>query len=230
MDVRGMDMEASSLYPLFVNMADEKCLVVGGGEVAERRIEGLLEAGARVDVISPEVTPVIQVWALEGRIRYISRPYDGERDGRDAVLIYAATDDATVNEQVVRDSRSRRQWVNRVDLQESGNVYIPASFTRGLLHIAVSTSGASPGMAVKIKQQLEKEYGPEYGEALDWIHSVRKKILKVVRNRQKRRRLLQDIIELDPVLLIREHRHIELDQIVEQWLQQTMDEQTEEDV
>jgi precorrin-2 dehydrogenase/sirohydrochlorin ferrochelatase len=150
-------------YPVFLDLRGARCLVVGGGKVARRKVEGLLEAGAAVTVVAPVVVPLPAGVEIHRR-GYISEDLDG------VTLVIAATDDPVLNARVSHEARARGMWVNVVDDPEQCTVVFPAVVRRGALQIAISTSGASPTLARRLREALEVAYGPEYGEltALLW--------------------------------------------------------------
>jgi precorrin-2 dehydrogenase/sirohydrochlorin ferrochelatase len=216
MDVMVNAMDQYQPYPLFVNLGGFTCLIVGGGKVAERKTKALLEAGAIVHVVSPAVTVQIAKWADSGQLVWNKREYDGKMDGLEAVLVYATTDQPEVNERVVEDAIRRRQWVNRVDQPESGNFIVPAKVNKGRLQIAISTSGASPTMAMQIKRQLDNEYGPEFELALDWLHTKRLEIQHRINQAPKRHKLLRILAELEPARYFKNQQEQELEVKAEQ--------------
>ena len=147
-------MKTSRYYPVFLDVADHPCLVVGGGPVAEGKVAGLLAAGARVTVVSPTVTARLAGWAAEGRVLHLAREYRaGDVEGRRLALV--ATDDATVTRAVVADGRARSVWVNAADQPARCDFILPAVIRRGRLTVAVSTGGASPAAARAIREELE---------------------------------------------------------------------------
>lgn len=153
--------EVSPYYPIFVNIGGKKCLVVGGGEVALRKVQALLEHDANVEVVSPVLCPELSRMAREGTIQALERDYKPE-DLQDALIAIAATDDAKANESVAAEARRRGILVNVVDDPQHSDFIAPSYFRRGDVTIAVSTSGRSPALARKIRSELEKQFGTEY--------------------------------------------------------------------
>lgn len=144
----------SAYYPVFLDLTDRPVLVVGGGPVAEGKVEGLLAASANVTVVSPTVTPRLAGWVAAGRIEYLPRPYqDGDVAGRRLALV--ATDDPTVSGAVAAEGRERGIWVNAADEPARCDFILPAVIRRGRLVVAVSTGGASPAAARAIREELE---------------------------------------------------------------------------
>ena len=163
-------------YPICLDISGRPCLVVGGGRVAERKVAGLLEAGAKVTVVSPETTAAIEELARTGRVALIRRAVRPE-DIRDVALVIAATDDRQVQAMVHREAEARGILVNVADVPEFCSFILPARVQRGDLSIAVSTSGASPALAKRIRERLEGEFGPEYGPLLAIMAALRCRVL-----------------------------------------------------
>ena len=171
--------------PIFLDLTGRKCLVVGGGEVAARKVASLLEAGAEVLVISPVVTPALASLAEQGTIRYQPRKcVQGDMAGM--VLVYAATDDPDLHQRLYAEARGRGIPINVADVPALCTFIAPAVLSRGALKIAVSTSGASPGMAKRIVDQLGGLFGPEYGLALEILRAARHHLKSVEPNLQTR--------------------------------------------
>ncbi len=148
-------------FPVFLELAGRRCLVVGGGLVAERRVEGLLAAGAAVTVISPALTPRLAALASEGRISHEPRGYrTGDLDGVD--LAFAATDRGEVNAALAAEGHARGVWVNASDDPANCTFILPALVRRGDLTVAVSTGGTSPALARAIREELERYLTAEY--------------------------------------------------------------------
>jgi len=148
-------------YPLYLEMNRRRCLVVGGGAVAERKIASLLESGAEVTVISPDVTVVIARWSKNHSIQFHARRYQrGDVNGHE--LIFVATNDDAVNAQVHQDGKSQGIWVNAADDPEHCDFILPSVLRRGDLTVAVSSGGNSPALARTIREDLEGYFTQEY--------------------------------------------------------------------
>jgi len=164
-------------YPVFLEMKDRPCVVVGGGTVAERKVEGLLAAGARVTVISPELTPALAALKEEGQLRHIARPYrEGDLEGYEVAV--AATDDGAVNAEVAAEGRSAsgRIWVNTVDDPPNCDFILPSVIRRGDIVIAASTGGASPALARRLREELEAFLSEDYGPLAELLQEVRQEL------------------------------------------------------
>lgn len=153
------------------------CIVVGGGSVASRKVAGLLEAGASVTVISPVLDESIQSFAAQGLIRWIARPYQ-EGDLAGAFLVIAATDDPQVNHAIFAEAEQHHLLVNVVDDPQHSNFILPAQVRRGDLSIAISTGGASPALARRLREKLEAEIAPEYAQLIQLLAELRPKLIE----------------------------------------------------
>ncbi len=158
--------------PIFLDVTGRRCLVIGGGEVAARKVPSLLEAGADVVVVSPSLVDALADLARQGRIRHTKREYEAG-DIAGAALVYAATDDARLHRRLYAEARGRAIPINVADVPALCTFITPAVLTRGSLTIAVSTEGASPAMAKRIITRLERLFGPEYGLALEVLRAAR---------------------------------------------------------
>ena len=191
-------MTSPRYYPVFLNLKGKKCVVVGGGRVAERKVLSLLESGADITVISPELTKRLRkesvkslkrAKASKGNLRHISREYK-KGDIRNAFLAIAATDSMETNKKVSADAPN---LINVVDAPSLCNFIAPSVVRRGPLTIAISTSGVSPSIAKAIRKELEKLYGPKFGRRLDSIKKIRTKALSEIKDKKKRERFLKKL-------------------------------------
>ncbi len=181
-------------YPILMDLQGRRVLVVGGGAVAERKALTLLEFGAHVDVVSREISPSLQALFEEGGIRWVGRDFeDSHLDG--AVLVIAATDEPEANRHVSAACHSRGIPVNVVDQPADCSFIVPAVVRRGDLILAVSTSGRSPALARALREELEKRFGPEYGDFLAVMGSVREHVLSLRLNQADNRALFQKLVQ-----------------------------------
>jgi precorrin-2 dehydrogenase/sirohydrochlorin ferrochelatase len=172
--------------------------VIGGGRVAEKKMDGLLAAKAKVTVVSPEVTKTIQEWASEGKLTWLEREYQ-HGDLKGYFMVTIATNNRVLNKIIYQDADQVTQLINVVDLPEQSNYIVPATMKRGALQISVSTSGASPGLAKKIRSELKEAYGSEYEDYLDFLKQMREWIISHVPNETMRRDFFERL--LDPIYL-----------------------------
>jgi len=182
-------------YPIMLQMTGKKVVVVGGGKVAERKISGLLETGAAITVISPIATDTIHRLALEGDIVWQERSFTKD-DLLDAYMIFAATDNAEIN-QLVKKAASDRQLVSIADDPDGSDFHVPANFRRGRLCISVSTEGASPFLAGKIRAQLEEQFDEVYEDFIEFLFTARQRVLREVEDPALKRKLLTAIVSED---------------------------------
>lgn len=173
------------LYPLNLQLAGRRCLVVGGGQVSERKTLTLLDCGAEVTLVSPEVTPTLDQLAREGRLRLLLRPFESQ-DVEGAVIVIAATNSRTVNEEVSRTCRERGILINVVDVPDLCDFYVPASVNRGDLLVTIGTSGQSPMLSKKLRKMLDQQFGPEYGPFLEMAGRLRQELKSRVSDRLQR--------------------------------------------
>jgi len=162
-------------YPVFLDMNQRRCAVVGGGAVAARKVEGLLAAGADVTVIGPAVSEGLRELLTAGAVGHVAREYrSGDLAGYD--LVFVATDDAAVNAAVCRDARAQDVWVNSADDPDHCDFILPAVIRRGDLIVAVSTGGASPAATRAIREELEGYFTAEYSQLVQVAAAVRREL------------------------------------------------------
>lgn len=162
-------------YPIFVEMTMRRCVVIGGGAVAERKVDGLLQVGAAVTVISPSLTRGLESAAREGKIRHEERSYrTGDLAGYQ--LAFVATDDAGVSEAVSREGRGRGVWVNAADDLAHCDFILPSVLRRGELAVAVATGGSSPALSRVIREELEGYFTEEYATLAAIVGKVRREL------------------------------------------------------
>ncbi len=162
-------------YPIFLNISGKKCVVVGGGQVALRKVRTLLEHGASVEVISLDLCSELSQLAENREISVLQRSYR-VGDLQDAVIAIVATNDSNTNLEVVREARRKAVLVNVVDDAESSDFITPSYMRRGDVTIAVSTAGRSPALARKIRTRLEKDFGDEYASLALLIDEMRAEV------------------------------------------------------
>jgi len=202
-------------YPVFLDLRERSCVIVGGGQVAERKTLSLLEAGADVTVVSPGLSPKLKELSSAGKITHKAGLFE-EHDLTGAYLAIAATDSADVNTAVGRLCRKKHVLVNVAAPPDEGNFIVPSVVDRGALVLAVSTSGASPAMSRKIRSELEERYGPEYEEFLEKMMQLRHLLMDHVPDEQARRKLFQALVDSEVLDLLRQGRTHEADQRISQ--------------
>jgi siroheme synthase-like protein len=162
-------------YPVFLELADQPCLVIGGGAVAERKVEGLLTAGARVTVISPTLTPRLEERARNGQICHLARTYQyGDLTGYR--LVFTATGNAKINTAIFQEGQERGVWINAADDPARCNFILPAIVRRGELTVAVATGGVAPALTRVIKEELETYFTADYAMLAQVVADVRREL------------------------------------------------------
>lgn len=189
-------------YPLFLEIQDMPCIVVGGGAVALRKAMGLLKAGAHLTVISPEVTEKMEELLDNDRVRLLKRPFK-RGDLRGAGLVIAASSERDVNEEVCGEARANNVPVNVVDDPGASDFIVPSAISRGGLCIAISTAGRCPALSRRTRLELEKVIGPEYGPYLEIMGAVREKLLKSGVKGDKKDRIINELLDSELLGLIR---------------------------
>jgi len=184
----------SSYYPIFLQLKARRCLVVGGGTVAERKVRGLLETGSDVVVVSPSLNEALHIWASDGAIRYLRRSFRDE-DVEGCALVIGATDRVEVNMHVAAAARRRGIWVNIVDTPAACDFIAPAVVRRGELQIAISTGGNSPTLARRLREGLEELIGPEYGEVAEVLGALRTAIHRQEKAPEARKAIFERLVE-----------------------------------
>jgi precorrin-2 dehydrogenase/sirohydrochlorin ferrochelatase len=177
---------------MFLKLEGRRCLVVGAGTVGEPKIAGLLETGARVHVVALDASPAVREWARAGKLELELRAYSAA-DLEGAFLAVVATNSRGLNERVYEEAERRGVLCNVVDVPDLCDFFYPAVVRRGDLQIAVSTSGQSPSLAQKIRQQLEKQFGPGYEAWVAELGETRKLILASDLEKERKLDLLHSL-------------------------------------
>jgi len=177
---------------MFVKLDGRDVLVVGAGRVGEPKIRGLLSTGAKIRVVAREAGEAVREWARNDEIILEARDFI-PTDLDNVFLVVVATSSPDLNEQIYREAQSRRILCNVVDVPERCDFYYPAVVQRGHLQIAISTSGQSPSLAQRIRQQLERQFGPGYAHWVAALGETRRKVLASSLNPERKRDLLQSL-------------------------------------
>ena len=199
------DMLDTPFYIACLRLSGRRCVVVGGGDIGLEKVEGLLACDADVTLIAPEAHPELQQLALEGSIRWEQRGYAGPEDLEGVFIVIASTDDTDVNIAVYEDAERRAMLVNIVDVPPLCNFILPAIVRTGPLAIAISTAGASPALAKRIKAQIADEYGEPYAKLAVLLNEARGWAKGTLPTYQDRKAFFEGIVngEPDPVELLR---------------------------
>jgi precorrin-2 dehydrogenase/sirohydrochlorin ferrochelatase len=169
---------------------------VGGGDVAERKTERLLDCGARVTVVGKTLTPLLETMKKEGRIEHINADYDKAYIG-DAFMVIGATDRDDINARISLDGKNKGILVNIVDDPGKCDFILPSIVQQGDLSIAISTGGKSPALAKKLREKLEKLYGPEYQALLNVLGKLREKVVARDHSSNENKQLFDAVIDSD---------------------------------
>lgn len=200
-------------YPIYLDIRDKPCVVIGGGPVAERKVISLIDAGARVTVISPKVSVAVDKMKQDGKITVVERSYqDGDLDG--VFMAYAATDDEGINGLVAEEANRRKVLLNVADTPALCDFIVPSVVERGRLSIAISTSGASPAFAITLRKELEKMYGEEYAVFLEVMAAIRQKLLTRGLESDKNRKIFNELASSGIPSMIRDGRWEEVDKTI----------------
>ncbi len=201
-------------YSISLDLIGKDCLVVGGGQVAERKVLSLLECGARVKLVSPEISPGLRTLVENGAIVYrLGRYRTSDLEG--VFLVIGATNREEVNRQISDDCLAQNLLVNIVDDPAKGNFFVPAVAKRGSLSITVSTGGKSPMLARKIREELEEIYGPQYGEFLDLLGALRLDLFRSTSDSKKKKQIMEIFFDREIMSLVKENR---MDEVKERLL------------
>jgi len=206
-------LKSMPYYPIFLDLEGKIALVVGGGKVAQRKIETLLDHGATVHMVSRELTPTLDRLVNSGRIRFLGDDFH-EGHLEDAFLVIAATDDEQLNHRVSEAAAKKGLLMNAVDQPADCNFIVPSIVRRGDLLIAVSTSGKSPALAKKIRKKLELQFGREYEAFLALMGALRKKILSAGLSQGENSRLFHELVQSGILEALAENNREEVESIL----------------
>lgn len=196
----------TSLFPMFLKLAGKQVLLVGAGKVGEGKIGGLFGTGARIRIVALDATATVREWARSGQVELELRAFsDDDLDG--AFLAIVATASRTLNERIYFEAQRRGILCNVVDVPDLCDFYYPAVVQRGDLQIAISTAGQSPSLAQKIRQQLEKQFGPAYASWLAELGETRKLVLASDLDKEQKLELLHSLVSREAVEAAIAHAH-----------------------
>jgi precorrin-2 dehydrogenase/sirohydrochlorin ferrochelatase len=210
------DMLQTPLYIACLRLQGRRCVVVGGGEVGLEKVEGLLACGGAVTLIAPAAEQPLREYAQEGSIEWLARDYAGTEDLQGAFLVIAATDDTEVNIAVFADAEERAMLVNVVDVPPLCNFILPAIVRNGPLAIAISTAGASPALAKRMKREIAAQFGEPYAQLALLLNEARGWAKGTLPTYQDRKEFFEGIVggDPDPVALLREGREAEVRELI----------------
>jgi precorrin-2 dehydrogenase / sirohydrochlorin ferrochelatase len=211
------DMLETPFYIACLKLKGRRCVVLGGGDVGLEKVEGLLACDADVTLIAPAAHPALEELADEGSIGWKRRAYEGPGDLEGVFLVIAATDDSEVNIAVYEDAERRAMLVNVVDVPPLCNFILPAIVRSGPLAIAISTAGASPALAKRMKREVAELFGEEYARLAVILNGARGWAKATLPTYQDRKEFFEGIVngDPDPVELVREGREADLLALIE---------------
>jgi precorrin-2 dehydrogenase len=212
------DMLETPFYIACLKLSGRKCLVVGGGDVGLEKVEGLLACGGDVTLLAPEAHPELQALAEEGSIEWDRREYAGPEELEGAFMVIAATDDSEVNIGVYYDAERRAMLANVVDVPPLCNFILPAIVRTGPLAIAISTAGASPALAKRMKREIADLFGEDYARLAVMLNDVRGWAKGTLPTYDDRKEFFEGIVngDPDPTRLLREGREADVLAIIDE--------------
>src|ERR1700681_1580688 len=187
-----LEETVTNLFPMFMKLAGRQCLIVGAGKVGEPKISGLIDTGARIHVVAIAASDQVREWADAGKIELELRAFSSA-DLDDKFLAVVATASRNLNKLVYREAQRRGVLCNVVDVPEYCDFFYPAVVRRGDLQIAISTGGQSPSLAQKLRQQLERQFGPEYSGWVEQLGETRRLILASDLDKERKLELLHSL-------------------------------------
>ena len=210
------DMLETPLYIACLKLKGRNCLVVGGGGIGLEKVEGLLACDATVTLIAPAAVPELEAYAAEGSITWERRAY-APADLEGKFMVIAATDDSEINIGIYEDAEGRAMLVNVVDVPPLCNFILPAIVRSGPLAIAISTAGASPALAKRMKREIADTFGEPYARLAIMLNDARGWAKGTLPTYQDRKEFFEGIVngEPDPVELVREGRETEVLELIE---------------
>ncbi len=203
------NLQSKRCYPVNLDIRNRKCLVVGGGAVATRKVKTLSNFNAIVTVISPRFSEELMLM-VDKKIILKQRPYR-KSDLEEMFLVIGATDDQTVNRQISADAEQLNKLCNIADQPQLCNFILPAIVSRGDLLIAISTSGQSPAFAKKLRLELESQFGEEYALLLNLMGAIRKKLLSAAHAPEAHKPLFEQLLDSGLLSMIKEKRYENID-------------------
>ncbi len=192
----------ANLYPVYIDLTDKKCLVIGGGKVAERKIYHLLDYGCSILVVSPQAENSIEKWAHRKFIQWYPREFQ-DQDITDCFMVFVATDDCQINEKVSRLCREKGIMVNAVDDPPNCDFYVPSIVRQNSLVLAISTGGKSPAFARRLRSELEQVITPAYGEFVDMLGEQRELVKGHIKDIEIRKKIFEELVYSDILDLLK---------------------------
>jgi len=201
------------LYPINLNISGRRCVVIGGGAVAFRKVKTLLKCAASVAVVSPELCSGLADYAATGQISWLKRGYE-PGDVQGAFLCFAATNNKTVQQAIEQEAKQGNVLVNIIDNPVGSDFHVPSQMKQGELLFTVSTGGSSPALSKKIRRELEQQYGSEYGDLLCILKSVRRSVVSRGQDHVVNKELFDMILESDILCHIQQENWPEVERLL----------------
>lgn len=211
-----------SLYPVNLKIENSLCLVVGGGAVALRKVRGLLDANAKIRIISPEILPGLRLLVDGESVEWFERPFAyGDLEG--VHLVFAATNDRKTQALVQGEARKNKVLLNSADAPAESDFHVPAHFRRGPMIVTVSTGGGSPALAKKLRKQLEGEIGPEYKGVVELLGMIRESVMRLCKDPIESGAIFQSLLENNLVEQVLEENWFDVQMLLLQKLPEELD-------
>jgi precorrin-2 dehydrogenase/sirohydrochlorin ferrochelatase len=210
------------MYAINLDITDKLCVVVGGGEVAARKIRTLLLAKARVLVVSPIICQQIKIYQQENKLKWLAIKYNSDVL-KNATLVFAATDNQQVQQTISNDAKKAGCLLNNAADPDCSSFHLPAVVQRGDLSITVSTNGASPALAAQIKDELKQQYGAEYGQYVKLLGLIRPFVIKNDNLHQAHKKLFKKLVQTNILALIKKNDWQQVQEILSQLLPANVD-------
>jgi len=193
----------AKLFPVLIDIEGKKCVVFGGGSVAERKVKTLLEYGAKITLISPEITEKLKKFIIEGKIEYFPREYK-KGDTKDAFLVVPATSDSKINEEIAKEANFLVNLVEKKKINKlKAIIYtVPAILEKGDLKIAISTE--FPALSKLLKEEIEKFYGKDFALYLKYLNKLRREIQRKIPNDKERQKIFKKIASKKTVSILKQ--------------------------
>jgi siroheme synthase-like protein len=193
-------------FPIYlIGLENRHCIVIGGGHEGEYKVKSLLDVSATITVIAPKLTPLLTEWAEAGRFTWLQRRYQpGDLSG--AFLVIAERDDPDTNAAIWQEAEAAGILVNVMDDVEHCNFVAGSVVRQGALTLSISTSGAAPALSVRLRQQFEKQFGPEYATFLAWMGALRPPMSQQYPDFQEQRALWYELVDSQILSLIRDRK------------------------
>ncbi len=193
-------------YPIFlIDLQDRHCVVIGGGHEAEYKVKGLLEVEATLTVIAPELTDTLQQWAEDGRFVWLDRDFEAG-DLRGAFLVISERGDPDRNQAIYEEAAAEKAIVNVMDDVQHCNFVAGSVVRQGALTMSISTSGAAPALAVRLREEFEQRFDSAYALFLEWMQALRQPMAETYPQFSERRQRWYQIVDSDVLTLIRNGR------------------------